>query len=117
MTAARQKAERLGRFAEEIAAIVLLLQGYRILARRFAASGGEIDIVARKSGVLVFVEVKMRQRLADAEQAVTPRGRQRIKAASAAYLARNERRMDVPMRFDIVAMSPKGLRHIRDAFR
>lgn len=117
MTDRRRRAERRGRIAETAAALLLRAKGYSILAQRFAAPGGEIDIVARRGGVLVFAEVKFRRSLAEARLAVTARGRARIKSASAAWLARRGERMDVPLRFDLIAVSPRGIRHLPDAFR
>jgi putative endonuclease len=116
-TSRRQRAERRGRLAEWAAAALLTVKGYRIVARRFKARGGEIDIVARKSGVLVFTEVKLRRDIETARLAVTPSNQRRIRDAASAYLARRHKRLDVPMRYDIVAVTPRGLRHFQDAFR
>lgn len=113
----RKQAEHRGRVAETIAVWVLRFRGYRILAERFAAPGGEIDIVAQRGGTLIFVEVKYRSNLETAWLSVTPRNQSRIKAAAASWLARHARRVDVPLRFDIVAMAPWRLCHHRDAFR
>ena len=65
----RQVAFRLGLSAESRAAAYLIAKGYRILARRWRSPAGEIDIVARRRGTLVFVEVKARARLDDAAEA------------------------------------------------
>ncbi len=113
----RKSAERKGRLAEFAATLFLALKGYRILAQRFRAQGGEIDIVTRKRDGLVFVEVKFRPSAEEARLAVTPSNQRRIKTAAGGWLAQHERRIDVPMRYDIVALSPRGLRHFRDAFR
>ena len=59
-TARRRKAYRLGFLAEWIAAGFLLIKGYRIIALRYAAHSGEIDIIALRRDVVVFVEVKAR---------------------------------------------------------
>ncbi|MEE4207707.1 MAG: YraN family protein [Parvularcula sp.] len=113
----RREAERKGRLAESFAAALLTVKGYRILAMRFRAEGGEIDIVARRRSELVFVEVKQRARVEDARLAVTLSNQKRIKAAAYAWLARHERRLDCPLRFDIVALAPGKWLHIQDAFR
>ena len=70
---ARVAAFRTGLSAESRAAALLMAKGYRILAKRFRTPYGEIDIVARKRNLLVFVEVKARASLDDAAYAVTPR--------------------------------------------
>lgn len=54
------KAKSLGFFGEELAARYLQSKGYEILENNFSGGGGEIDIVARKNGILIFVEVKTR---------------------------------------------------------
>jgi putative endonuclease len=114
---ARQKAEQRGRLAELFAACLLTLKGYRIDALRFQAPGGEIDIVARKAGCLVFVEVKARRTTEDARLAVTTSNQRRIRAAADSWLARHARRIDTALRYDIIAVSPRGWLHIQDAFR
>ena len=67
---ARQKAHRLGHAAEWRAVWRLRLAGYSILARRYKTRLGEIDIVARRGGVLAFVEVKARADAATAADAL-----------------------------------------------
>ena len=57
---ARQAAHRLGQVAEWRAVWRLRLAGYSVLARRYKTKLGEIDIVARRGGILAFVEVKAR---------------------------------------------------------
>lgn len=74
----RQAALQFGLSAESRATACLLLKGYRILARRFKTPVGEIDIVARRRGTLVFVEVKARKSLDDAAEALTARQQARI---------------------------------------
>jgi putative endonuclease len=56
----RQAAEQRGRGAETIACWYLRAHGWRILARRARAPGGEVDIVAKRRRILAFVEVKAR---------------------------------------------------------
>ncbi|PWB64158.1 MAG: YraN family protein [Bradyrhizobiaceae bacterium] len=113
----RQAAFRLGLSAETRAAALLLAKGYRIAARRWKSPVGEIDIVARRGDLLVFVEVKARARLDEAAEAVTPRQRRRIVAAAAAWLARHPGDAARPMRFDVVLVAPWRLpRHLPAAF-
>jgi len=108
---------RTGLSAESRAAAFLIAKGYRIVARRFRTPVGEIDIVARRRNVLVFVEVKARMRLDDAAEAVTDRGKRRIVAAAEAWLAQNPDDVTRDMRFDAVLVAPgKMPRHIPAAF-
>jgi putative endonuclease len=113
----RQAAFRLGLSAESRAAAFLIAKGYRILARRWRGPGGEVDIVARRRRVLVFVEVKARETLDDAAYAVTERQMQRIAAAAEGWLARHPDDVRCDIRFDAVLMAPRRLpRHIQGAF-
>lgn len=113
----RQAAFRWGLSAESRAAAWLLAKGYRIVARRFKSPFGEIDIIARRRGTLVFVEVKARDGLDAAAEAVTARQKARIVTAAEAWLARHPDFVTRPMRFDVVLVAPGRLpRHIQNAF-
>src|SRR5579875_2799832 len=105
----RRLAFRLGLSAESRAAAVLIAKGFRIVARRWKSPVGEIDIVARRRDLLVFVEVKARAALDAAAEAVTPRQRRRIIA--------HEEDGSRHIRFDAVLVAPGRLpRHIPGAF-
>jgi putative endonuclease len=113
----RQVAFALGLSAESRAAAYLVAKGYRIVARRFRSPVGEIDIVARRRGTLVFVEVKARARLDDAAEAVIVRQQRRIIAAAEAWLASHPDDINCDIRFDVMLVAPKSLpRHIVAAF-
>lgn len=99
--------QRLGKRGEELACRELRRRGYAILARRFRVRGGEIDIVARSGGVLVFVEVKCRstERFGAPAEAVTARKRQRLRRLATVYLSQRFscRALEtVTCRFDVV---------------
>ncbi len=114
---ARQVAFRTGLSAESRAAMLLLAKGFRILARRWKSPVGEIDIIARRRGLLVFVEVKARERLDDAAWSVTDRQRARIVAAAEAWLAAHADERIRDIRFDAVLVAPGRLpQHIPAAF-
>jgi putative endonuclease len=113
----RQVAFRLGLSAESRAAAYLVAKGYRIVARRWRSPVGEVDIIARRRQVLVFVEVKARARLDDAAESVTERQQRRIAAAAAAWLAGHSDDVNSDIRFDAVLVAPGRLpRHIPAAF-
>ena len=76
----RQAAFRVGISAESRAAAFLVAKGFRILARRWRSPAGEIDIVARRKHLLIFVEVKARADFDAAAEAVSLRQQQRIVA-------------------------------------
>ena len=113
----RQIAFRFGLSAESRAAAFLVAKGYRILARRFRTPVGEIDLVVRRAGVLVFVEVKARETFDAAAEAIGKRQQNRIIAAARSWLAAHPDDAWVEMRFDVVLVVPRRLpRHIVAAF-
>ena len=116
-TLRRRKALRRGWTAEYIAAIFLMLKGYRILALRYKTKLGEIDIIARKGDLAIFVEVKARADEVGAVDAVSYASQKRIRAASDLWLARRRDYAQLSQRYDIVAILPGKLpRHFPDAF-
>ena len=113
----RQIAFRTGISAESRAAAFLIAKGFRILARRWRSPVGEIDIIARRRSLLVFVEVKARDRLDDAAWSVTDRQRLRIAAAAEVWLAQNADDRIRDIRFDAMLVAPGRIpRHIPAAF-
>ena len=113
----RVAAFRTGLSAENRAAAWLMAKGYRILAKRFRTPYGEIDIVARRRNLLVFVEVKARASLDEAAYAVTPRQQRRIVEAAQAWLMAHPEHADFDMRFDAMLIAPRRLpRHLLAAF-
>jgi putative endonuclease len=116
-TRKRQRAWRRGHIAEYLAAAFLMLKGYRILAIRHRTKLGEIDIVARKGDLAVFVEVKSRRGAQEAIDAVSFSSQRRIRAASDLWLARQPDFARLSQRYDIVAMLPgRWPQHFPDAF-
>jgi len=90
---------------------------YRILAKRFRTTQGEIDIIARKRNLVAFVEVKARASLDDAAYAVTPRQQRRIIDAAQAWLMAHPDHAEFELRFDAILVAPRSLpRHLVAAF-
>jgi len=113
----RVAAFRLGLSAESRAALFLIAKAYRIVARRWKTPFGEVDIIARRRRDLVFVEVKARERLDDAAEAVTERNKQRIVAAAELWLAHHPGDAQCFIRFDVILIAPGTMpRHIVNAF-
>jgi putative endonuclease len=95
----------------------LVAKAYRILARRWKTPFGEIDIVARRRNVLVFVEVKARDSMDAAVEAVTDRTKRRILGAAELWLARHAEYANGEIRFDVIVVTPGKLpRHVVNAF-
>jgi putative endonuclease len=113
----RQLAFRLGLSAESRAAALLIAKGFRILARRWKSPRGEIDIVARRRHLLVFVEVKARENFDGAAESFLPRQQRRIAAAAEIWLAAHPDGGIRDIRFDAILVVPGKLpRHIPAAF-
>jgi putative endonuclease len=113
----RRMAFRFGLSAESRAAAYLIAKGYRILGRRFRTPVGEIDIVARRRGILVFVEVKARESFDAAAEAIGRRQQNRIAAAARSWLAAHPQDAQRYMRFDVVLVVPGRFpRHLEAAF-
>lgn len=114
----RRVAERFGRHAETFCVWWLRLRGYRVLARRFVAGVGEIDIVARRGSLLAVVEVKARADFQNGESPLTSRQRGRIHRAAEVFLARFPRFANHDVRFDLMLVRPWRVpRHLTDAWR
>jgi putative endonuclease len=106
-----------GHRAEWIALLLLMMKGYRPLARRYAASGGEIDLIVVRGDTIAFVEVKARGLMDDALSAITARKRQRFSRAVRTWLTRNAWAQRKTWRADAVFIAPKRWpRHIVSAF-
>jgi len=114
----RRRRERAGRGAEAAAALWLQLKGYRILAQRVRMPACELDIIARKGRMLVFVEVKSRRTIAAAREAVTPELRRRLEQAAHQWSGRLRNANELLWRFDMMLLAPGRLPlHVRDAWR
>lgn len=84
---------------------------------------GELDLVMRDGGTLVFVEVRHRTggRFGGGAESITLAKRRKLVQAANAFLARHPRMADMPCRFDVVDASgdpaAPTLQWLRDAFR
>ena len=112
----------LGAQGEALAAAHLAREGYRIVGRNVRAEGVELDLVAARGNLRVFVEVKTRysRRFGLPEEAVDRRKRERLVRGAAAWM-REHRVRAGSVRFDVIAVerSPEGgweLRHLPGAF-
>jgi putative endonuclease len=99
----------LGKLGEELACRELERRGYAILARRYRSRFGEIDIVCRHRGAVVFVEVRARKtaRAGLAAESIGPRKRRRIAAMALDYLAWSGQ-VGARCRFDVVTIDGLG---------
>ena len=99
-------AHRAGHAAEAWAAAWLMLHGWRVLGFRLKTPGAEIDVLARRGGVLAAVEVKRRATLEQALAAVRPGQAERLRRAAADLAARRADLAHLAVRVDLLAMAP-----------
>ena len=95
----------VGHHGEDLAVKHLRRQGYKIIQRNFRTPRGEIDIIAKHKGVLIFVEVKSRQstRYGDPKWAITADKQRKISMVALEYLKRHAE-LQTSARFDVVTI-------------
>jgi putative endonuclease len=114
---ARRAAHDFGLRAEIAALALLTLKGYRILARRFAAHGGEVDLIVLRGGTIAFVEVKARLHIEAAQIAISEEKRRRISRAARAWMSRRPAAGGFALRGDAVFVAPWRVpKHLKAAF-
>ena len=94
------------------------LRGYRILARNVWAGGNELDLIARRGGRLLFVEVKGKTgaRYGDPLEMVGPEKRRRIERAAEAWLAANPAFRPLEPTFEVAAVRAGRIERVPLAF-
>ncbi len=109
---------QIGAQYEEKAVNHFTHSGYLILERNFRNRCGEIDIIARKQGVLVFVEVKYRstEEFGSPLEAVDARKQSQIRRVAQYYMLKNNLSEWTPCRFDVIGFSGDEMQHIENAF-
>ena len=108
-----------GDYFEHLAADYLAEKGYCIREKNFRCRYGEIDIIAEKEGVIVFVEVKYRKAEGSGlpEEAVNKTKQKTICFVALFYLKSHSRILDVPVRFDVIGINgSKTINHVENAF-
>ena len=102
----RQFAEGAGRRGEAWAALFLRLQLYRIIETRVKTPIGEIDLIAQRGVVTVFVEVKSRSFSHQEAEALNAVNRRRIVRAAQYWLIRHQDFANSDLRFDVIFLAP-----------
>ena len=97
--------QSLGDRGEDLAAAALKKQGYKILERNYRTPLGEIDLIARHQGALVFIEVKTRRssKFGSPQEAVHPAKQERLRTLAEYYLSQKGLG-EVAVRFDVVGI-------------
>ena len=111
---------KLGAMGERRAAWFYRLRGYSILERNVRLPAGEIDLVVKRGGTVVIVEVKTRQTdlAGEGHEAVNRKKRERLIRLGEQYVVKHP---DAQLRYDILSIRWTGRRfivtHYEDAFR
>ncbi len=115
--------KRIGDQGEKLARRYLLRHGYAIRAVNWSSLFGELDIIAEKAGLLVFIEVKARRGrdTQSALAAISPAKQERMLKAIYQYLDEAGISWDAPWRIDAIAVALDGqnaarIAHVEDAF-
>jgi putative endonuclease len=107
---------KFGIIAEYLAIILLKIKMYKIIAIRYRNHAGEIDIIALKSNVIIFVEVKARKTLNLDYDPVQYKQIKRLQNAASLFLAHHTKFQDKEVRFDLIIISgnniPKHLKNV-----
>ena len=110
-----------GYWAEFIARSYMRLRGYRIIAKNYITGkgthAGEIDFIAKKGNILIFVEVKKRQSIEKARYAIRTKQQKRIVNAAKLFICQNTMYQNFNIRFDAVLIKlPFSIIHIKSAW-
>lgn len=104
---------------EDVAAEYLISKGYLIEFRNYRNRFGEIDIIARKDGYLVFVEVKYRSSTSagDPLEAITAHKQKQIRNTALGYIRYKHYNPDsMNLRFDCIGILGNDINHVENAF-
>lgn len=118
MSGLKKQAYFRGLLAEILAALYLMIKGYKILKWRYKTPQGEIDLIAYDNDYLVFAEVKQRTSIDEGLLSLTPQMRARISRAALHFIAQNRGYADKNMRFDLLAVKlPCTIHHLDNAWQ
>ena len=106
-----------GIFAEFLAKMYLRIHGFRIVRSRYITGRNtgraEIDIIARRKNLMIFVEVKRRPDVPTAWAAITPAQSVRLRRAAEGFITRTGWNGDA--RFDVILVCGLRVYWARDA--
>ncbi|MFQ5582548.1 MAG: YraN family protein [Mariprofundaceae bacterium] len=115
-----------GRKGEDKAANYLKRRGYSIIGRNVRRGKGELDIIARRADMIIFVEVKAHKTLEAGLLAVHADKCERLKSAANAWLGSHPELSGLQCRFDLIILTPRRalgsihfahIEHLQDVIR
>lgn len=114
------KHNEFGRFGEQKSVEYLRDRGYEILAQNYRYLNAEIDIVAKKKGILAIVEVKARNMgfLEDIANTINPKKIKLLTLAAHQFVVEHD--LDLEVRFDVITVIQSDkkieIQHLENAF-
>ncbi|MBL6664882.1 MAG: YraN family protein [Rickettsiales bacterium] len=96
---------QFGLLAEKIVVISLRFRFYTILATRYKTRRGEVDIIAKKSNKIFFIEVKARKDKGNIERVLSKKQIGRIKNAANIFIAKNNHLKKYKCYFDFIEVN------------
>lgn len=104
----------IGDWSEKLACDWLITRGLKVKERNWHSKYGEIDLIMTEQSCLVFVEVRYRKNstYGSAEESITSKKCQRLKATAENYLLTKNYGSNTAVRFDAVAISPSKESHL-----
>lgn len=113
----KKKSYIFGVLSENIAKLYLTICFYKIIHSRYKAKLGEIDIIAKKGNMIVFIEVKGRKNQQNIHYTVNDCQKNRIINASKFFLMKNKKYNNCNFRYDVFLFSPPFfIKYIKNAF-
>ena len=109
---------RTGARAERRARLFYLLRGYRVLEANSRPGRVEVDLILRRGRRIVFCEVKAKlgSRFGEPGEMVGWAKQERLRRAAEAWLAAHPESAEWEVRFDVVAVTPRGVQRVANAF-
>lgn len=105
-----------GIISESLAKIFLQLKFYKIINSRFKTKFAEIDVIAQKQNVIIFVEVKYRKKINLHFHPINQKQLGRIKKAAAVFLSLHPEFASFRVRFDYIEIEFPRITHLINAF-
>jgi len=110
---------KLGKWGEKLAAEFLVQRGYHIIAERWRALRGDIDLIAKHGNTIVFIEVKTREsgECGTPEESITPIKQRQLLRLAELFMAHHDPTSNTPCRLDVIAIehniytNEKTIRH------
>ena len=106
--------KQIGQYGENLAEAYLNEKGYKLAAKNWRCSIGELDLIAWQGEMLVFIEVRTRRgkKFGSPEESITPTKQAKLIELAYTFMAENNHQ-DCPWRIDVIAIVLDGQNQVR----